>query len=71
MNKPMLIVDIEIKLNRLIEELYQDLKDSHPSDGLKSPRDFELAKRINLKAAIMDKVQEAMRKINPDYEIRD
>lgn len=52
MNKPMLIVDIEVKLNRLIEELYQDLKDSHPSDGLKSPRDFELAKRINLKAAI-------------------
>lgn len=61
---------IEIKLHHLIEELFQDLKDSHPEDGLKSPRDIKLAKEINLKAAIMDCVQNGMRKINPDYEIR-
>ena len=71
MNKPLKIMNIEIKLHMLIEELYKDLKNSHTGDGLNSPRDIELAKEINLKAAIMDKVQEAMRKINPDYEIRD
>ena len=64
------IPQIEIKLHHLVKELFQDLKDSHPQDGLKSPRDIELAKEINLKATIMDCVQNGMRKINPDYEIR-
>ena len=64
------IYNIESKLNNLIEELFQDLKDSHPSDGLHSPRDYKLVEEINLKAAIMDCVQDGMRKINPGYEIR-
>ena len=64
------IPQIESKLHLLIKELLQDLKDSHPADGLHSPQDIELVKEINLKAAIMDEVQDAMRKINPNYEIR-
>lgn len=62
---------IEIKLHQFIKDLYQEIKDMHPKDGLSSPRDIELAKEINKKAAIMDNVQKAMRVINPHYEIRD
>ena len=42
----------------------------HPKDGLKSPRDLKLVEEINKKAAIMDYLQDAMRVINPDFEIR-
>jgi len=35
-----------------------------------SPRDIKLTKEINKKIAIMDNMQDAMRIINPDYEIR-
>lgn len=62
---------IEIKLHHFIKELFQEIKDMHPKDGLRSPRDIELAKEINKKAAIMDHMQNAMRVINKDYEIRD
>ena len=62
--------DTEIKLHNLIKELYQQLKDMHPEDGLKSPRDIKLTRKINKHAAIMDHIQDAMRIINPDYEIR-
>ena len=64
------IEEIEIQLQDLIKDLFRDLKDSHPEDGLHSPRDIELAKEINKKTAIMDRVQNAMRIINPEYEIR-
>jgi len=63
--------DTEIKLHNLIKELYQELKGMYPKDGLKSPRDIELVYKINKHAAIMDHVQDAMRVINPDYEIRE
>ena len=62
--------DTEIKLHTLIKELYQELKDMRPKDGLNSPRDIELSYKMNKHAAIMDHVQDAMRVINPDYEIR-
>ena len=42
----------------------------HPVGGLSSPRDIGLAKEINKKAAIMDYMQDAMRVINPSFEIR-
>ena len=61
---------IEIKLHQFIKDLHQEIKDMHPKDGLSSPRDIELAKEINKKAAIMGNVQKAMRVINPHYEIR-
>lgn len=62
--------EIEIELYNYIKELFQEIKDMHPVGGLSSPRDIELAKEINKKAAIMDRLQEAMRVINPDFEIR-
>ena len=63
--------DTEIKLHSLIKELFQELKDMRPEDGLHSPRDIALSHEINKHAAIMDHVQDAMRVINPDYEIRE
>ncbi len=62
--------EIEARLNVFIEELFQHLKDLHPKDGLSSPRDIQLAHEINKKARIMDHMQDAMRVINPHYEIR-
>ena len=62
---------IEAQLHNMIKSMFQEIKDLHPIDGLSSPRDIELAHEINKKAVIMDKVQEAMRIINPHYEIRD
>ena len=65
------IEEIEIELYRFIKDLFQEIKAMHPQDGLNSPRDIELAKEINKKAAIMDYMQDAMRVINPCFEIRD
>lgn len=63
--------EIEIELYHFIKDLFQEIKDMHPVGGLSSPRDIELTKEINKKAAIMDNVQKAMRVINPGFEIRD
>ena len=63
--------EIEIELYHFIKDLFEEIKDMHPVDGLSSPRDIELTKEINKKAAIMDHVQDAMRVINPGFEIRD
>ena len=65
------IEEIEIELYRFIKDLFQEIKDMHPKDGLKSPRDLKLVEEINKKAAIMDYLQDAMRVINPCFEIRD
>ncbi len=62
--------EIEIELYNYIKDLLQEIKDMHPVDGLSSPRDIELVKEINKKAAIMDRLQDAMRVINPNFEIR-
>lgn len=61
---------LEIKLNGMIEETYQLLKDLHPQDGLTSPRDIELTKEINKVNASLEHMQNAMRVFNPNYEIR-
>ena len=65
------IEEIEIVLYQFIKDLFQEIKAMHPQDGLNSPRDIELAKEINKKAAIMDYMQDAMRVINQGFEIRD
>ena len=65
------IEEIEIELYHFIKDLFQEIKDMYPVGGLSSPRDIELAKEINKKAAIMDYMQDAMRVINPGFEIRD
>lgn len=62
---------IEIKLYNFIKELYEEIKEMKPEDGFSSPRDIELVKLVNKKAAIMDNMQDAMRVINPGFEIRD
>lgn len=62
--------EIEIELYHFIKDLFEEIKDMHPVGGLSSPRDIELTKEINIKAAIMDHVQDAMRVINPGFEIR-
>ena len=64
------IEEIEIELYRFIKDLFQEIKDMHPVGGLNSPRDLKLVEEINKKAAIMDYMQDAMRVINPDFEIR-
>ena len=64
------IEEIEIELYHFIKDLFQEIKDMHPVGGLSSPRDIELAKEINKKVAIMDYMQDAMRVINPGFEIR-
>lgn len=61
--------EIEIELYHFIKDLFQEIKDMHPVGGLNSPRDIKLAKEINKKAAIMDHMQDAMRVINPGFEI--
>lgn len=62
--------EIEIELYHFIKDLFQEIKDMHPVGGLSISRDVELAKEINKKAAIMDHMQDAMRVINPGFEIR-
>lgn len=64
------IEQIEVELYNQIKDLFQEIKDMHPVGGLSSPRDIELAKEINKKAAIMDHLQDAVRVINPEFEIR-
>ena len=63
--------ELETRLYHFIKELYTDIKAIHPEDGLSSPRDIEIAKEINRKCTIMDHMQDAMRVINPSFEIRD
>ena len=62
---------LETKLHNFIESLFEEIKSMHPADGLHSPRDIELVREINKKVAIMDHMQNAMRVINKDYEIRE
>ena len=62
--------DIEIKLYYMIKELYREIGEMTPEDGFSSPRDLELAKQVNIKSAILDKLQEGMRVINPNFNIR-
>lgn len=63
--------ELEPQLNLMITQLYEHIINLHPSDGLSSPRDYELVTDINKKTAIMDHLQDAMRVINPNYEIRE
>ena len=62
--------EIEAELYQSINNLFQEIKAMHPKDGLTSPRDLKLVTEINKKAAIMDHIQDAVRIINPDFEIR-
>lgn len=62
--------EIEVELYQSINNLFQEIKAMHPKDGLNSPRDLELVEEINKKAAIMDYMQDAVRVINPEFEIR-
>jgi len=63
--------ELEIKLYNSIVELFEDIKDMTPEDGFSSPRDIELVTEVNKKAAILDYMQDAMRVINPGFEIRE
>lgn len=40
-----------------VERLIQKLREMHPSDGLHSPRDIELAKEINRFSAFIDEIK--------------
>lgn len=62
---------LERKLHTIIAETYQLLKDMHPEDGLTSPRDLELAKKINKVNTSLEHMQQAMRVFNPDYDIKE
>ena len=53
-------MELEIRLYKLIEETYEEIKDMTPEDGFCSPRDFGLVADVNKKTAIMDKLQEAI-----------
>jgi len=62
---------LEPQLDIMIRDLFAEILVMHPKDGLSSPRDIELAKEINKQTAILDHLQDAMRVMNPLYEIRD
>ena len=62
---------METKLFDLIKDLFEEIKSMKPTDGFSSPRDIELLKEVNMKSAVLDNLQDAMRVINPDFEIRD
>lgn len=62
---------IEIELHNLIKELYQEIKDMKPADGFSSPRDLDLVNEVNIKNTVLDKLQDAMRVLNPLYEIKE
>jgi len=62
--------ELERKLYILIKELYEDIVSMTPIGGFSSPRDLQLVKEANKKAAILDSLQEAMRIINPGFDIR-
>ena len=62
---------IETRLFELILDLYEEIKSMTPTDGFSSPRDIELVNEVNKKAAILDKLQEGMKIINPTFEIRE
>lgn len=63
-------MDTEQKLYQFIKELYEEIKAMTPTDGFSSPRDLKLVAEVNRKGAILDHLQEAMRVINPGFEIR-
>jgi hypothetical protein len=70
MSKIRTMQEIEAELYQSINAIFQEIKAMHPKDGLSSPRDLKLVTEINKKAAIMDYMQDAMRVINPGFEIR-
>ena len=55
---------------KLQKELYEEIREMTPADGFSSQRDVELAKQVNIKSAILDKLQEGIRVINPNFNIR-
>ncbi len=50
-------------VDELIKASLKELKEMHPIDGLNTPRDNELVKRINKVARFIDELQNAMRVI--------
>lgn len=64
-------MDTEQKLYQLIKELYEETKSMTPADGFSLPRDIKLVREVNRKGAILDHLQDAMRVINPGFEIRE
>ena len=64
-------MQLEQKLYKLIKETYTEISDMSPEDGFSSPRDLELVTEVNKKGAILNHLQEAMRVINPQFEIRE
>ena len=71
-NKPAreIVQTTETSLYHLIKSLHEEIKNMRPDDGFSSPRDVTLVRDVNAKAAILDKLQEAMRIINPDFDIK-
>lgn len=67
--KPLYIIE-DAGLEQFIRDLFQEIKDMHPADGLSSLRDIKLTKQINAKAALMDMLQDKLRKTQPNFDIR-
>lgn len=63
--------EIEPRLHSLIEYTYNNIVAMTPPDGFSSPRDLALVTEVNKQSAILHKLQEAMRVINPNYDIKD
>lgn len=62
---------LETKLYSMIKELHNEIKAMRPADGFSSPRDIKLITEVNKKGAILNKLQEAMQIIIPDFDIKD
>ena len=62
---------LEIDLYNIIHNLHKEIKSIKPPEGFSSPRDIKLVTEVNIKSAILDKLQEAMQIINPNFNIRE
>ena len=59
---------LESRLHTLIKQTYAHTKSLRPTDGFSSPRDIQLVTQVNKQMAVLDKLQEAMQILIPEYE---
>jgi len=64
-------MNIETTLYTIIDDLFKEIKDMTPEGGFSSPRDIKLVSQVNRKSTMLNYLQEAMRVINPDFDIRE
>jgi len=62
-------MDLKMALYNLTSSLYYEIKEMTPEDVFSSPRDIDLVTEVNKKTAILNHLQDAMKVINPNFDI--